>query len=135
AATLAPVVVWALVPVLFSRWMFGTAARAEAPKLRDQRRMALRFLADRGLKGSRKRHALPLFLVAGPAGAGKSTLLEQSQTGLGMPVPSGASRWWVGQGAIFVETNFGGGGSAQDVFDLIRSVRPRRPVNATLLVV
>lgn len=135
AAALAPVVVWALVPVLFSRWMFRAADRTEAPQLRDQRRTALRFLADRGLKGSAARHSLPLFLVAGPAGVGKSALLEQSQTGLGMPLTIGASRWWVGSDAIFVETNFDSGASAQDVFDLIRSVRPRRPVNATLLVI
>lgn len=135
AATLAPVLVWSLLPFLFGRWLFGGAGRTEAPGLRDQKRMALRFLADRGLKGANRRHSLPLFLVAGPAGAGKSSLLEQTQTGLGMPVAIGAGRWWVGQDAIFVETDFSGEKSAQDVIDLIRAVRPRQPINATLLVV
>lgn len=136
ASALAPVIVWALVPAVLGRWMFGgKAGRAEVPNLREQRRAVLRFLSDRGLKGSRRRHSLPLYVVAGPAGAGKSTLLEQSDTGLGLPVTVGESRWWVGQDAIFVETNFNGQGSSQDVFDLIRSVRPRQPVSATLLVV
>lgn len=136
AAALAPVIVWALVPAILWRWMFGSkAGRAEAPNLRDQRRAVLRFLADRGLKGSRRRHSLPLYLVAGPSGSGKSALLQQSDTGLGLPVTVGASRWWVGQDAILVETNFGGEGSSQDVFDLVRVVRPRQPVSATLLVI
>jgi len=136
AAALAPVIVWALVPTILGRWIFGgKAVRAEAPRLREHRRAVLRFLSDRGLKGRRKRHSLPLYLVAGPAGSGKSALLDQSETGLGLPVTVGASRWWVGQDAIFVETNLDGQGSSQDVFDLIRSVGPRQPVSATLLVV
>ena len=135
AATIAPVVIWALVLLGAGRWMFGASARPENPKLRDQRRTAIRFLADRGLKGSRGRHSLPLYLVAGPDGAGKSALLEQTQTGLGLPVTIGTSRWWVGQDAIFVETSVGGGQNGQDTYDLIRSVRPRQPVSATMLVV
>src|SRR5690606_13656277 len=135
AATLAPVIAWALVLLGTGRWMFGASTRTESPKLRDQRRTAIRFLADRGLKGSRRRHSLPLYLVAGPDGAGKSALLEQTQTGLGLPMTIVTSRWWVGQDAIFVETGVGGGQNGQDVYDLIRSVRPRQPVNATLLVV
>lgn len=135
-ATLAPVVLWALLPVVFARWMFaGGSGRTETPKLRDQKRMVLRFLADRGLKGSRRRHALPLYLVAGPPGTGKSSLIEQTETGLGMPASIGDSRWWVGQDAIFVEASIGGAEGVQDVFDLIRGVRPRQPLNATLLVV
>jgi len=136
AAALAPVIVWALVPAVLGRWMFGDKeGRSGAPNLRDQRRAVLRFLADRGLKGSRRRHSLPLYLVAGPSGSGKSALLLQSDTGLGLPVAVGASRWWVGQDAIFVETNFDGAGGSQDVFDLIRTVRPRQPMSATLLVI
>jgi len=135
AATLAPVLVWSLLPPVFGRWLFAGKARTETPGLREQKRMAMRFLADRGLKGNRGRHSLPLFLVAGPAGAGKSSLIEQTQAGLGMPVAIGAARWWVGQDAIFVETNFDSEQSAQDVVDLIRAMRPRQPVNATLLAI
>ena len=135
AATLAPVVLWALVPIVFARWMFGPrTSRAEVPALREQRRKALRFLADRGYKGSR-RYTLPLYLVAGPAGAGKSALIDQTETGLGLPVSIGESRWWVGKDAIFVETSIGGNAGAQDVFDLIYSVRPRQPINGTMMVI
>lgn len=135
AAMLVPILLWALVPIVFARWMLsGMSGRAEPARLRDQKRAALRFLADRGLKG-RKRHALPLLLVVGPPGAGKSSLIEQTPIGVALPATIGASRWWVGKDAILVEATVGSGESAQDVFDLIRSVRPRQAVSATLLVI
>lgn len=135
AATLAPVVLWAVVGMFVGWWLRPREARATPPRLRDQRRTAIRFLADRGLAGRRRRHSLPLYLVLGQGGVGKTSLLERSETGLGMPATIGNSTWWVGRDAIFVETTVGAGESARDVFELVRAVRPQLPVNASLLVV
>jgi type VI protein secretion system component VasK len=135
AATLAPVVAWGMLPVLFVHRFSGQGRSVETPKLRDQRRAALTFLANRGLKGH-ARYALPVYLVLGPAGAGKSSLLERSETGLGMPRPIGNTTWWVGQDAVFVEATSGlAEADMRDVVELLRSVRPKLPLNGTLLVI
>lgn len=136
AAVLAPVLLWAILPVLFARLLFHRDRSYETPKLRDQRRAALTFLAHRGLKGRSGRYSLPLYLVAGPPGSGKTSLVERSDTGIAMPITIGNSMWWVGKEAIFVEAATGPADAGiREVLKLIRSVRPKLPLNGTLLVV
>ncbi|MFC6486422.1 type VI secretion protein IcmF/TssM N-terminal domain-containing protein [Nitratireductor sp. GCM10026969] len=133
AAMIAPVVLWAVLPVLFGRFFWRQSRANDVPGLREQRRAALAFLANRGLTGRKGRYSLPLYLVAGPPGVGKSSLLERSDAELGMPMTIGNGTWWVGSDAIFVEAATGAG--ARDVFELIRSVRPKLPLNGILLVI
>ena len=129
---LLPVVVWALLPVVFSR-LFVRRGTPETPALRDLRRQVSAFLADRGLKGARGRYSVPFFLVVGPAGSGKTCLLESSEMRLGMPKTIGPANWWVGPEAVFVEAPVSE--DAGELFRLLRAVRPKLPVNGILLVV
>jgi len=130
---LVPVVLWALVPVLFSRFFLKRAGPSETPALRELRRQVDAFLADRGLKGARGRYSVPFFLVVGPAGGGKTSLLEGSEMRLGMPKTIGPASWWVGPDAVFVEAQVSEG--AGELFRLLRAVRPKLPVNGVLVVV
>lgn len=129
---LLPVVVWALLPVVFSR-LFLKRGTPETPALRDLRRQVSAFLADRGLKGARGRYSVPFFLVVGPAGSGKTCLLESTEMRLGMPKTIGPANWWVGPEAVFVEAQVSE--DAGELFRLLRAVRPKLPVNGILLVV
>jgi type VI protein secretion system component VasK len=133
AIALAPLIVWAAVPVFFWR-LFARPATVETPSVRKQRKAVLEFLAKRGIRGRRARYAQPFFLVAGPPGSGKSSLLERCDMKFGMPVTIGNASWWVGPEAVFVETAWNEGSEPRDVFELLRSLRPKLPVNATLLV-
>ncbi|BCH27608.1 hypothetical protein [Mesorhizobium sp. L-8-3] len=65
AATLAPLALWSLVPVVFWRFFAGDGGRSGTPGLRDQRRAVLALLADRGLSGRRARYSVPFYLVTG----------------------------------------------------------------------
>lgn len=130
---LVPVIVWALVPVLFSRVLFRRAAPGETPALRELRREVTAFLADRGLRGARGRYSVPFFLVVGPPGSGKTGLLERSDMRLGMPKAIGPATWWVGPDAVFIEAQTSD--DAGDLFRLLRAVRPKLAVNGVLLVV
>lgn len=129
---LLPVVVWALLPVLFSRFFLKRIV-SETPALRELRRQVSAFLTDRGLKGSRGRYSVPFFLVVGPAGSGKTCLLENSEMRLGMPKTIGPANWWVGPDAVFIEAQVSEDGG--ELFRLLRAVRPKLPVNGILLVV
>lgn len=135
AAALAPVIIWALLPTLFPRFFASKPRAPESPRLRDQRRSVLAFLADRGMRGRRARYAVPFYLVTGPAGAGKTSLLERSEIPLSMPKTIGKATWWVGRDAVFVEATAGQEGGLADVAELLRSLRPALPINAVLLVV
>ncbi len=73
ALSMAPLILWALVPVVFWRRFLRNSA-TESPTLKTNRRAVAAFLAKRGLKGERGRNSVPFFLVAGPPGSGKSTL-------------------------------------------------------------
>ena len=130
---LLPVIVWALVPVVFSRFFFRRSATPETPALRELRRQVAAFLADRGLKGMRGRYSVPFFLIVGPAGSGKTCLLESAEMRLGMPKTIGPATWWVGPDAVFVETQISD--DAGELFRLLRAVRPKLPVNGIILVV
>jgi type VI protein secretion system component VasK len=129
---LVPVVVWALLPVVFSRF-FVKRSTSETPALRELRRQVFAFLADRGLKGARGRYSVPFFLIVGPAGSGKTCLLEGSEMRLGMPKTIGPANWWVGPDAVFIEAPVSE--DAGELFRLLRAVRPKLPVNGILLVV
>ncbi|MGJ7037101.1 type VI protein secretion system component VasK [Shinella sp. BE166] len=130
--SLLPVVVWALLPVVFSR-LFFRRSTPETPALRDLRRQVGAFLADRGLKGRRGRYSVPFFLIVGPAGSGKTCLLESAEMRLGMPKTIGPANWWVGPDAVFVEAQVSD--DAGELFRLLRAVRPKLPVNGIMLVV
>lgn len=131
---LLPLILWAMVPVVFSRQFFKAAGPQESPTLRGHRRAAIAFLANRGVKGRRGRYARPFFLLVGPPGSGKSSILERSDMRLGMPMTIGNATWWVGPEAVFIETTFGMEEAVtREVYDLLRSLRPKLPVNATLL--
>src|SRR5262249_2304510 len=94
------------------------------------------FLANRGIRGKRGRYSVPFFLVTGPAGSGKSSFLERSDMKLGMPMEIGSATWWVGPDAVFIEAPQGVSDlPPREVYDLLIALRPRLPVNATLLVV
>lgn len=130
---LVPVVLWALVPVLFSRFFLKRGGTPETPALRELRRQVSAFLGDRGLRGARGRYSVPFFLVVGPAGSGKTCLLEGSDMRLGMPKTIGPANWWVGPDAVFIEAQISEG--AGELFRLLRAVRPKLPVNGILVVV
>ena len=130
---LLPVVIWALVPVIFSRFFLRRGAPSETPALRELRRQVTAFLADRGLKGARGRYSVPFFLIVGPAGSGKTCLLESAEMRLGMPKTIGPANWWVGPDAVFVEAQVSE--DAGELFRLLRAVRPKLPVNGIMLVV
>lgn len=135
AATLAPLVLWSLVPVVFWRFFARDGGHAGTPGLRDQRRAVLALLADRGLAGRRARYSLPFYLVIGAPGVGKSSLLDRSGLQLSQPTMIGGASWWAGEEAVFVETSFGlPDQSPRQVCDLLRSLRPQLPLNGIVLV-
>ena len=133
--SLLPLAVWASMPVLFWNRLSRSTAMSISASVQAQRRDAVAFLSARGIKGRRARYSMPFFLLAGPPSSGKTSLLERSDMKLGMPKTIGNATWWVGADAVFIETSLGQGNTPPlDVFDLLRSLRPKLPVNATLLV-
>lgn len=134
ALSMAPLTLWALVPVVFWRRFLRNSA-TESPTLKTNRRAVIAFLAKRGLKGERGRNSVPFFLVAGPPGSGKTSILERADQKLGMPVSIADATWWVGPDAVYVEASLIDTDQMRAIFELLRSLRPLQPLNATLLTI
>lgn len=134
ALSIAPLILWALVPVVFWRRFLRNSA-TESPTLKSNRRAVAAFLAKRGLKGERGRNSVPFFLVAGPPGSGKSSILERADQKLGMPVSIADATWWVGPDAVYIEASLIDDAQMRAIFELLRSLRPLQPLNATLLTI
>jgi type VI protein secretion system component VasK len=132
AAALAPLVVWALLPVLL--WRLFTRNTALPPSLKENSRAAIAFLSKRGIRGKRGRARVPFFLVMGPPGSGKSSLIEKSDLRIGMPAAIGKTTLWVGADAVFAEAAVDDADDIVATLSLLQAVRPDLPVNAALVV-
>jgi len=134
-------------------------ASDEVPALKERFQEALALLRKSKLGGESRRqylYQLPWYIIIGPPGAGKTTALVNS--GLNFPLADqlgknavrgvGGTRncdWWFTDEAILIDT--AGRYTTQDsnqladsaawsgFLDLLRSNRPRQPINGVLLAI
>lgn len=133
ALSLAPLLLWALalIALLLAAKGAPTAAQLSA----QHKRELLSFLATSGLGGRRGRYRLPFYLVVGPPGSGKTSILESSEQQFGEPAVIGNTVWRAGRQAVFIETTAGvPDAPLAEVVALLKAIRPRLPLNGTLLV-
>ena len=135
AISVAPFLVWALLFILLAVFT-GRNTTHRPPGLAAQRRAAINFLAEAGLRGRHARYSVPFYLVAGPPGSGKSSILEDTEQRFSASAEIGETVWRVGRDAVFIESSAGAiDGQLSAVADLLRAVRSKLPLNGVVLVV
>ncbi|MCQ8278628.1 type VI secretion system membrane subunit TssM [Acetobacteraceae bacterium KSS8] len=127
-------------------------SQAEVAALRKRLREAMGTLRKRGVK---RLYELPWYVIIGPPGSGKTTALRQS--GLHFPLDGdqadslqgvGGTRmcdWWFSEEAVLIDTagRYTTHDSNRSVdkagwlgfLDLLRTTRPRQPINGVLVVI
>ncbi len=130
----------------------GADSQAEVAALRKRLREAMGTLRKRGVK---RLYELPWYVIIGPPGSGKTTALRQS--GLHFPLDGdhadsfqgvGGTRlcdWWFSEEAVLIDTagRYTTHDSNRSVdkagwlgfLDLLRTTRPRQPINGVLVVI
>lgn len=134
-AALAPLLFWAVLTVIAWQLSLRSGLPSEARLLREQRRAVLDYLAGHGMKG-RRLYSLPFVCVIGPQGSGKTSVIEQLEKDAGEGLTVGDTIWRVGRSAVFIEISTGVTDmESSSAFELLRSIRAKLPLNASLLVV
>ncbi|ALN74630.1 type VI secretion protein IcmF/TssM N-terminal domain-containing protein [Aureimonas sp. AU20] len=129
-----PVVVWAILLLLFGARPVRPNAPATVPISQEGAREWRSALAARRLAGPHQRYRLPLFVLLGPPGMGKSQLLERSGLDLDAPVEADGARWWLGSEAIFVEIA-SEPTAVERLAAFLQRFRPACPLNGVVLAV